>query len=95
MRDSDCGDRVRISPVICDELSLMAGALISIDVSQRSSNSSTIRACGLRMANERPRACPNPDEDGSRDREGVLGDAVPDVEEEELKGPIGNPLYSA
>jgi hypothetical protein len=92
IRDSDWGDCVRNSPGFWVEESLMAGVLISMAVSQRSSSSSTILACGLRTAKDLALPWPMP-EDLSRDRAPLLaGEAVPGEEELDWGGPIGIPL---
>src|ERR1700722_11088166 len=70
--------------------------LISSAVSQRSRISSTMRAKGLRTANDFARAWPSPVA-GLRDLVGVAGCEVgpDDVDEEGFDaGPIGRPLYS-
>ncbi len=59
--------------------------------------SSTMRARGLRTANERARLCPNPVREESLERFWTAGEARP---EEGFDGgfeddPIGMPLYSA
>ena len=81
---------------MCEEASLIAGVLISSEVSQRSNSSSTILACGRRTANDRARACPKPDVDLSLDLPPGVGDAdAEDDDGEDELGPIGMPLYSA